>query len=66
MSWFRNIFYSEDYGKKAQYQVPANSVIKDGAEHLVYISERLIIPNFRNQVIGIKPSRNFRTDEQKR
>ena len=38
---------------------------KDGAEHLVYISDRLILPTFRSQVIGLKPSKGFRTEEQK-
>lgn len=38
---------------------------KEAAEHLVYISDKLIIPTFRSQAVGMKPSRGYRTDEQK-
>lgn len=48
-SWFREIFYLKDYGKKTGIISVDNEIRRNGAEHLIYITERIIVPNLRNK-----------------
>jgi hypothetical protein len=38
---------------------------KNGAQHLIYISERLILPIMRNRNLMIKPSHHQNNEERK-
>jgi len=64
-SCFRNIFYSKQYGEPSGIPSVDTDRINNGAEHLVYISDRLVIPMIRERVHCLHPQIGEKSEQKK-
>ncbi|CAI2383502.1 unnamed protein product [Moneuplotes crassus] len=64
-SSFRNIFYSKEYGKPTGIQSIDNDLAKNGAEHLIYITERLMIPSMTEKLYCLQPRKKKKSEQEK-